>query len=31
MLLVFLLFCVAMVGTTQFVERKVMEWRKAPE
>jgi ABC-type nitrate/sulfonate/bicarbonate transport system permease component len=31
MLLVFLLFCVAMVGVTQFVERKVMEWRKAPE
>jgi ABC-type nitrate/sulfonate/bicarbonate transport system permease component len=31
MLLVFLLFCVAMVSGTQFLERKVMEWRKQPE
>jgi hypothetical protein len=31
MLLVFLLFCVAMVGATQYLERKVMEWHKAPD
>jgi ABC-type nitrate/sulfonate/bicarbonate transport system permease component len=31
MLLVFLLFCVAMVGFTSFIERKVMEWRRPPD
>lgn len=31
MLLVFLLFCVAMVGVTQYMERKVMEWRRQPD
>jgi ABC-type nitrate/sulfonate/bicarbonate transport system permease component len=31
MMLVFLLFCLAMVGVTQFLERKVMEWRKQPD
>lgn len=30
MLLVFVLFCVAMVSATQFLERKVMEWRRQP-
>ena len=31
MLLVFLLFCVAMVSSTQYLERKVLEWRKQPD
>lgn len=31
MLLVFVLFCVAMVSATQWLERKVLEWRKQPD
>ena len=31
MLLVFLMFCVAMVSASQFFERKVMQWRRQPD
>jgi taurine transport system permease protein len=31
MLLVFVLFCVVMVSATQWLERKVLEWRKQPD
>jgi len=30
MLLIFVLFCVAMVGLTQMIERKVSQWRPGP-
>ncbi len=30
MLLIFILFCVAMVGLTQALERKVSQWRPGP-
>ena len=30
MLLIFILFCVAMVGLTQMLERKVSQWRPGP-
>ena len=30
MLLIFILFCVAMVGLSQLLERKVSQWRSQP-